>query len=125
MPLNSKNHWYLLVFDTVEKKFTYMNSLWSPQSKGTAKIFAKFISDFLFRSCGYEIEKLEVYCQKSWQQMGSLDCGVYMCLWAEAFAQNTKEYWAYTENCVIDGHRAKMAAIILGHEGRLLYKKVN
>ena len=48
-----------------------------------------------------------------------------MCLWAEAFAQNTKEYWAYAENCVIDGHRAKMAATILGHEGGLLYKEAN
>ncbi|PIN07338.1 hypothetical protein CDL12_20096 [Handroanthus impetiginosus] len=125
MPLNSKNHWYLLVFDTVEKKFTHMNSLWSPQSKGMANVFAKFISGFLFHSCGYEIEKPKVYCRKSRQQIGSLDCGMYMCLWAKAFAQSTKEYWAYAENCVIDGHRTKMAATIMEHEGGLLYKEVN
>ncbi|PIN22571.1 hypothetical protein CDL12_04724 [Handroanthus impetiginosus] len=102
-----------------------MNSMWSSQSKGTAKVFAKFISGFLFHSIGYETEKPKVFCRKSQQQTVSSDFGVYMCLWAEAFAQNTKEYWSYAENCVIYGHRAKMAATILGHEGGLLYKEVN
>ncbi|PIN08669.1 hypothetical protein CDL12_18755 [Handroanthus impetiginosus] len=37
--LHSHEHWFLLIFDTLEKKFIQINSLWSPQTKGTTKIF--------------------------------------------------------------------------------------
>ncbi|PIN13312.1 hypothetical protein CDL12_14064 [Handroanthus impetiginosus] len=80
------------------------------------KLTVNFISRYLFHSFGYKTKKSKIYCRFNQQQIGNSDCGVYMCLWVKAFAQNTKEYWAYAKNCVINRHHAKMAMTILGHE---------
>lgn len=55
MPLNSKCHWYLLVFDTVEKQFIQMNSLWCPQSKGTTKVFVSLFNSFFLHCVSHNI----------------------------------------------------------------------
>ena len=58
------------------------------------------------------------------QQTGGMDCGVYLCLWAECFARDTSEFWAYSNTCTSDEFRARMAAKILGHEHGLLSSNV-
>ncbi|XP_075473496.1 uncharacterized protein LOC142504538 [Primulina tabacum] len=101
MPLNTKFHWFLLVLDTVTSKFMHMNSLWSPQTKGFVKIFAKFISSYIKNSLRYPAPKAQVDDRYSRQQSGVVDCGVFVCLWVEAFTQDDPEFWGYVRMLVV------------------------
>ena len=80
----------------------------------------KFYSQYLRVLLGYNVNK-EVEVRTTRQQDGDLDCGVYVCLWAECWAMDKQTYWVYAENCNMDCVRAHIAYTILTHEHGLLH----
>ncbi|KAL7158639.1 hypothetical protein ABFS83_02G157600 [Erythranthe nasuta] len=118
IPLNSSEHWFLLVLNPIDKCIYHWNSIdYSPNFPGIANYVASFYSKVIERRSGLEIQSEAKWVHGCRQQDGNLDCGLFVCMWAYCHAVDSEDIWFKAKTCDIKTLRPKLAAIFLKHRG--------
>ncbi|XP_073133831.1 putative ubiquitin-like-specific protease 1B [Henckelia pumila] len=119
-PINSRVHWFLLVFHAKEGIFKMWNSLPDSFSLGACRTLARFLVGWVRHNSNFVIPDSNVLRERTRHQGESLDCGVFACMWVECLARDLAEMWEYQNTIKMDTYRARLAASILSHERGLL-----